>query len=457
MKDPTILHVDMDAFYASVEVLEDPSLSGRPVIVGGTGARGVVASCSYEARAYGVRSAMPSFQARRLCPQAVFLPGRHDVYAQYSRRVHEVLETFTPVIEGIALDEAFLDVAGARRLFGPPLVIANTIRQRVRDRTGLSASVGVARSKFLAKLASEAAKPTATLGGVVPGKGVMVVSPDEELTFLHPLPVQSLWGVGPATMARLSRFGIRTIGELAALPEATLIAALGNALGRHLHALAWARDDRAVEPDRAVKSIGHEETYARDHHDHAGLCREAVRLSDAVASRLRAHGLAGRTVTLKVRFGDFRTITRSRTLPAPVASGTAIARVATEVLTQVDVSPGVRLLGVSISKLVERGGLQLRLVAGSEDPGGSEGSGDVEGDWTAWEVADRAVDEIRARFGDRAVGPAVLLEEGTLRVKRRGDQPWGPSGPRSGEQGPSGTRSGEQGPSGPRSGEQGPD
>ena len=411
--DATLLHVDMDAFFASVEVLLDPSLKGKPVIVGGTGQRGVVASCTYEARAYGIRSAMPSVRARRLCPSAVFVSGRYDVYAEFSARLHGVLQSFTPLVEGISLDEAFLDVAGALRLFGPPAAIGHEIRRRVSDELGLSCSVGASTTKFVAKLASEGAKPAASFAGPVPGLGVKVVEPGEELAFLHPLPVQALWGVGPATLAKLERYGLRTVGDLAALPEATLVAALGDAHGRHLHALAWGRDDRGVVPDQKLKSVGHEETYATDHHDVASLRREAVRLGDAVAARLRKHGIAGRTVTIKVRFHDFQTITRSHTLAVPVDTGPAVARAAAALLDQVDPSPGVRLFGVTVSNLVD-GGVQLSL-----DDAGPDGD---------WQRATEAVDDIRRRFGDAAVGPAALLDAGGggLRLRRTGEQQWGP-------------------------------
>jgi len=408
--EPSILHVDMDAFYASVEVLEDPSLAGRPVIVGGTGYRGVVAAASYEARAYGVSSAMPSVRARRLCPDAVFLPGRFDLYRDYSRRLHEILLSFTPLVEGIALDEAFLDVAGARRLLGGPAAIATQVRERISDELHLSASVGAATSKLVAKLASEAAKPRASHDGPRPGPGIEVVLAGEELAFLHPHPVEALWGVGPATLERLGRFGVRTVGELAALPEATLVGTLGPAVGRQLHALAWGRDDRPVEPERAPKSIGHEETYARDHHEPGTLVPEAVRLSDSVADRLRRHGLVGRTVTVKVRFADFHTITRSRTLASPVDTGPAVAATALELMEQIDPSPGVRLLGVSVSNLAQEPDHQLSF----DETGPS------------WGEASLAVDEIRRRFGDRAVGPASLAGGQGLRVKRQGDQQWGP-------------------------------
>jgi DNA polymerase-4 len=409
---PSILHVDMDAFYAAVEVLHDPSLVGRPVIVGGTGERGVVASCSYEARAFGIHSAMPSTRARRLCPHAVVLHGRYDLYTDYSRRLHSVLTSFTPLVEGIALDEAFLDVSGARRLLGTGEEIAWAIRERVADELGLPASVGVATSKLIAKLASEAAKPTASLKGPVPGLGVCVVPPGEELAFLHPLSIRALWGVGPATETRLRRFGVTTVGELADVPRDTLVTALGPAVGQHLHDLSWGRDIRLVEPEREVKSVSHEETYATDHVDHQPLRVEAVRMADAVASRLRKASLAGRTVSIKLRFHDFSTITRSHTFPAPVDGARTIARVAVALLEQVDVTPGVRLFGVGVSNLATDGARQLSLDDLDEE--------------AAWGGATRAVDAIRRRFGERAVGPAILTDEDGLRVKRQGDTQWGP-------------------------------
>lgn len=338
----TILHVDLDAFYASVEVLANPELRGRPVLVGGTGPRGVVAAASYEARRFGVHSAMPMARARRLCPQAVILPPRFDAYSEASTRVHEVFRSFTPLIEPIALDEAFLDVSGAERLFGSPPEIGAAIRARIRSETGLAASVGVAGTKLMAKLASEAAKPD----------GLLVVEPGTELAFLHPLPVERLWGVGPATLARLRRFGVETVGDLAALPEATVVDALGRAHGHQLHALAWNRDERRVEPDRETKSIGQEETFAKDVHEPEVLRREAQRLAERVGARLRAKGVAGRTLTIKVRYHDFRTITRAVTVAEPVADSPDLAALAQELLSRVHIGGGVRLLGVSVRNLV---------------------------------------------------------------------------------------------------------
>lgn len=412
-QEPTILHVDMDAFFAAVEVLVDPSLKGKPVIVGGAGDRGVVASCTYEARAYGIHSAMPSTRARRLCPHAVFVHGHYDLYSDYSKKIHAVFESFTPLVEGISLDEAFLDVSGARRLFGSAEQIAAAIRTRIKDEVELDCSVGVGPSKLIAKLASKAAKPKASVKGAIPGPGVTVVRPGEELAFLHPLPVSALWGVGPATEQRLKRFGVATVGDLAAIPVETLVGALGNALGRHLHELSNGRDARPVEPVRGVKSVGHEETYATDLVEPEELRREALRMADAVSSRLRAAGLAGRTVNVKIRFHSFETITRSHSLPGPVDTGHEIARVASMLLEQVDPTPGVRLLGVSMSNLDKGAARQLTLD---------------DADAPAWSDASKAIDEVRSRFGDAAVGPAALMGEKGLEVKRQGAQQWGPRG-----------------------------
>jgi len=429
---PVILHVDLDAFFAAVEVLLDPSLAGRPVIVGGAAARGVVAACTYEARAYGVHSAMPSAQAQRLCPDAVFLPGRYDRYVEFSARFHEVLARSTPLVEGIALDEAFLDVSGARRLLGSGEDIARSVRREVKAELGLDASVGVAATTLIAKLASEAAKPVADRRGTRPGAGVVVVAPGTELAFLHPLPVRALWGVGPATRRRLERFGVQTVGDLAAVPVDSLTAALGPSLGRHLHDLSWARDPRRVEPERAVRSVSHEQTYAHDLHEGAELAAEALRLGDAVAARLRRDGLAGRTVTVKVRFHDFATVTRSHTLPEPVDTGPAVARAAAALLEGVDPTPGVRLLGVGVSNLARGAAHQLSLLeeGGPDATGRSDADASDAGQRASeadWRRATGAIDRIRERFGDAAVGPAALLGRRGLRVKRRGDAPWGPT------------------------------
>jgi DNA polymerase-4 len=407
----TVLHVDMDAFFVAVELVRRPELRGTPVVVGGNGARGVVAAASYEARAFGVHSAMPSLRARRLCPHATFLPGDHAAYAAVSERVMAIFRAFTPLVEPISLDEAFLDVTGARRLHGTGPEIAAAIRARVSHQEGLTCSVGVAPNKLLAKLASEAAKPKASPRGPVFGPGVVVVEPGREQAFLRPLPVRALWGVGPASAARLERHGVRTVGDLADLTSTTVTGTLGDANGRHLHDLAHGIDDRPVVPDQALKSVGHEETFAEDHYSRESLEREAVRMGDAVAARLRAHGLAGRTVTIKVRFHDFRTITRASTLPGPVDSASAIVRAAKALLAGVDPSPGVRLFGVSVSGFSPGAGRQLSL-----DDLAAPG----------WQEADGAIDAIRRRFGAEAIGPAVLAGPGGLQRKHRGDQQWGP-------------------------------
>jgi DNA polymerase-4 len=435
-----ILHVDMDSFFASVEVLDDASLAGKPVIVGGAGARGVVASCTYEARAYGIHSAMSSYEARRRCPHAVFRSGRYARYAQISEHLHEVLSRFTPLIEPIALDEAFLDVSGARRLIGRPREIAGCIRDTVGRELSLSCCVGVARTKLLAKLASRAAKPVARLEGTVPGPGVVVVPPDSELSFLHPLPIKALWGVGPATARRLEGFGVLVVGDLVKIPEQTLHHLLGASNGGRLAALARGDDVRPVEPLRVAKSVGHEETFGADLRNRHDLHRHVVRMADAVGSRLQEAGLHGRTITLKVRYADRSTISRSQTLPKPTDSAHALAAVADALLGAVDVAPGVRLLGVSMSSLGSRGpvGRQLSLTGEDDrrpDPGDRFG-------WTddreteaggvrqaAWEEVEAAVSQVRARYGQSAVSPAALLGSEGISVKRRGDAPWGPGSP----------------------------
>ena len=421
----TILHVDMDAFYVSVELLRRPDLRGKPVVVGGTGRRGVIAAASYEARRFGVHSAMPSAVARRMCPHAVFLPGDHARYAEVSAEVHEVFRSVTPLIEPLALDEAFLDVTGARRLLGDGVAIAQRIRSDVKSRTGLTCSVGVAPTKFLAKLASEAAKPVARPDGVREGRGVVEVRPGEELAFLHPLPVTALWGVGPATLDKLTRLGVRTVADLAGLEERVLVGAVGKAHGRHLHQLALGIDDRPVEVDRPTKSIGHEETFPTDLYTHEELQRELVRLADAVAARLRAHGTGARTVSVKVRFAGFETVTRSVTLPSPVATAHALLAAATPLLATLDPTPGVRLLGIAGSQFgppAEQMTLtDLFDTAGDGEPGPPPAATAAE-----WQAAEETMDAIRSRFGSTAIGPASAVSDRGLRVVRKGAQQWGP-------------------------------
>ncbi len=420
---PTILHVDMDAFFASVEVLDDPSLTGKPVIVGGTGARGVVASCTYEARAYGVHSAMPSVRARQLCPDAVFLPGRHGRYAELSGRLHGILVDVTPLVEPIGLDEAFLDVAGARRLLGPAETIAVDLRRRVRQELHLECAVGVGRSKMIAKLASRAAKPRATRAGLRPGPGVVVVEAADELDFLHGHDVEALWGVGPATARRLHELGVRTVGDLAALPTDTVVRRLGRASGTHLAALARGADPDPVNPNRANKSIGHEETFSRDLSDPHELERHILRMSESVATMLRGVSSAARTVTVKVKFADLSVQTRSRTLERPVATGSALGRVAVALLATLDPGSGIRLLGVSASGLQVGGADQLTFDLGD---GLSEDSASAEAAEQTWHEVTAAVDAVRERFGRDAVGSASMVSEHGVEVPARRDAPWGP-------------------------------
>jgi DNA polymerase-4 len=425
----------MDAFFASVEVKHDAALRGRPVVVGGAGTRGVVASASYEARAFGIRSAMPAAQARRLCPGAVFVAPHFELYHGYSRQIHQIFKGYTPLVEGIGLDEAFLDVSGSRALFGSALEIATQLRRRISDDLALACSVGAGPSKLVAKLASKAAKPLASRSGPVPGRGAVVVSEEDVLGFLWPIPVGALWGVGPASVERLRKLGVATVGELASLPAEALAAALGRSSGQVLYELAWGRDPRPVEPSRPVKSIGHEETYPTDVTDPEELERRLVLMADTVAHRVREHGVVARTVTLKLRYGDFTTLTRSHTFASPQATGPALWTAAKALLGALDLREGVRLLGVSASGLVPvqaSPGEQLQLNLGADgSPGPGEGrsvrggrpgaaEGREEGVLKAerWTRASEAVDAVRARFGEASVRPGVAALSG--RVPMRG-------------------------------------
>jgi DNA polymerase-4 len=338
---------------------------------------------------------MPTARARRACPHGVFLPPNFEAYQEASRAVMTIMRSYTPLVEPISLDEAFLDVQGARRLHGTGPEVARRIREHIRADTGLTASVGVASTKLLAKLASDLSKPD----------GLLVVEPGTELAFLHPLDVRRLWGVGPATQKRLASLGVRTVGDLAAQPEGTLVSTLGDAQGHHLHSLAWNRDDRPVEPDHEVKSIGHEETFPVDVYDREQLGHEITRLADKVGARLRAAGKASRTVQLKARYADFRTVTRSRTLETPTDVGAELAAVARELLAKVAVERGIRLLGVSGQQLVAGGeaGDQGSLF---EEP--SESTESVMGaeDKAKRAAVERSMDAVRAKFGAGAVGPA---------------------------------------------------
>jgi len=379
-----ILHVDMDAFYASVEVLKVPSLRGRAVVVGSPGPRGVVMSASYEARRFGVHSAMPSARARRLCPEAVFVPPDFSSYRAYSTRLREIFLSITPVVEPLSLDEAFLDIGGATTLFGPPQEIARLVRERVLQELTLVCSVGVAANKLLAKMGSARAKPD----------GVVVVPAAETTTFLHPLPVTALWGVGGKTHEVLERLGVRTVGELAELPLRVLERALGDGPARYLHDLAAGRDDRRVVPYEPPKQVSHEETFDHDLDAPERINRELLRLSFRVASRLRKEGYRARTVVLKARLASFTTLTRSRTLADPTDTGATIYGIVADLYAHIPgASKRIRLLGVAGSGLVPSGAEQLALVRAGR-----------------WEDAERALDRIEARFGPGAAFPAALLD-----------------------------------------------
>ncbi|WP_433478443.1 DNA polymerase IV [Spirillospora sp. CA-142024] len=381
-----ILHVDMDAFFVSVELLERPELRGRPVVVGGAGPRGVVSAASYEARGFGVHSAMPMTRARRLCPQAVVLPPDHGKYSRVSAAVFEIFRSVTPLVEGLSLDEAFLDVAGARRRLGRPAVIAQLIRDQVRDQQGITCSVGVASTKFVAKLASTRCKPD----------GLLVVPADGVVDFLHPLPVAALWGVGERTEQTLTRLGLRTVGQLAQVPPDTLQRELGNALGAHLHALAWGRDPREVDPHTPDKSIGAEETFDTDIDDPEVIRRELLRLAEKVGARLRESGNAGRTVSVKLRMANFKTITRARTLSEPTDLARVIYITARELYEAAGLERvRLRLVGVRVENLSPAGEAPRQLAFDEPDNG--------------WREAEQAMDQVAHRFGRGAVRPAALV------------------------------------------------
>lgn len=386
-----VLHVDMDAFFASVEVRHRPELAGRPVVVGGLGPRGVVSSASYQAREYGVHSAMPMIRARRLCPQAVFLSPDFPRYSQASQAVMGIFRDVTPLVEPLSLDEAFLDVAGARRLLGTPTQIAHLIRGRVSSDQGITCSVGVASTKFVAKLASSGAKPD----------GLAVVPADRVLDYLHPMSVANLWGVGERTAERLHRSGLETVRDLAHAPPGLLRAAVGSAAAAHLHDLAWGRDPRKVTPQTADKSIGAETTFDTDVAD-PGVVRHALlSLSEKTGMRLRQGRLAGRTVVLKLRSADFRTMTRSRTLPRP----TDVAREIFETVWSLfevfhpdagrPLADKVRLVGVRVEGLAASEGVARQLAFTDRDRG--------------WREAEAAVDAAKERFGADVIRPASLL------------------------------------------------
>ncbi|WNB86237.1 DNA polymerase IV [Cellulomonas sp. ATA003] len=400
----TILHADLDAFYASVEQLLDPALRGRPIAVGGGPTGGVVLAASYEAKARGVQGGMPGWRAARLCPELRFVRGHFGEYQRLGDAVMAVLADITPIVERISIDEAFCDVSGATHLFGPPDVIGALIRRRVREQVGLPISVGAARTKHLAKIASQVAKPD----------GLVVVAPGTEREFLDPLPVGLIWGVGPVNTQRLADRGIRTIGQLAQTPSAAVERILGEAVGRKLSAMAHDEDPRRVATAHRARSVGAQSALGRRAPERAEVRAVLAHLADRVSRRMRAQDRAGRTVTVRVRFAGMRSVTRSRTLSAPVATTLTLTEVAESLVwSAIDDAPGteITLLAVSVSHLADQRAIQLELDLAPHEPwrpGSSTGA--------ARRAVDGSMDRIRTRFGGDAVGylPAMLGREGAV-------------------------------------------
>ena len=386
VKPSTILHVDMDAFFASVEEADNPELKGKAVVVG-AGPRAVVTSANYVARGFGIRAAMPVAQARRLAPHAIFLPNRHHRYGEVSADVMRIFGDFSPHVEPLSLDEAFIDVSGATRLIGTARDIAVQIRARIEGELKITCSVGISTTKLIAKLASGRCKPN----------GILEIADDRVLEFLHPLPVRELWGVGPKTGESLTKLGLQTIGDIAHTPRGTLIRALGQGQGESLYELAWGRDLRAVEESAIEKSIGAEETFARDIDDNEELLAELLRVTERVARRLRDQQFVARTIAIKIRFSDFTTITRSKSIDLPTASTQEIYEQVRRLFTALGlVRARVRLVGVRLENLESDAGLVEQLTLGSREKG--------------WRQVDQALDRARRRFGGGALKPARLIE-----------------------------------------------
>ena len=384
---PNILHIDMDAFFASVEVLDRPEVAGKPAVVAHDSPRSVVTSATYEARALGIRSAMPLVTAKRLCPDVIVLEPHFEKYRAYSKKVMSIFYDFTPVVEQLSIDEAFLDVSGAQKIFGTPEQIAQQIKDRVRDETGLPCSVGVASTKFVAKLASTKSKPN----------GLLVIPEEETLAFLHPLPIEAIWGVGKKTAEVLHKRGLHTVADIAQSPPASLISALGQAAGTHLYELSWARDPRPVSTQRAEKSIGKEHTFNEDVTDAEKLKATLLFQADHVGAQLRKAQLEARTIGLKVTFSDFESLTRSRTLPEATSVGREIHKIVCELLDDLRIGGrAVRLIGVRSAGLVEAGGQQLSLWEDETDP---------------WKDAEIVIDQVDQKFGPASVRPASLLRK----------------------------------------------
>ncbi len=378
-----ILHVDMDAFYASVAELDHPEYKGKALVVG-AGTRGVVLSANYEARKFGIRAAMPVGRAKRMAPHAIFIAPEHHRYSEISERVMAIFQSYTPLVEPISLDEAFLDVTGSQKLFGSGREIATKIRAQVEKEEGITCSVGIAQSKFIAKLASQHCKPN----------GMLEIKPDRILEFLHPLPVRAIWGVGPKTAESLERLGLHTVADIAHTPRATLVRALGDATGESLYELAWGRDYRNVIPDEPEKSIGNEETFSEDLDNPEEILREFLRMTEKATARLRERSLFAKTISIKIKFADFSSLTRAKTVPIAIDNTHDTYEIVKSLyLALKNEGARIRLVGVSLSNLQEGAPVQLEL--GARERG--------------WRDADSAIDRAKARFGRGSVRPGRLI------------------------------------------------
>lgn len=387
MENQKILHVDMDAFFASVEERDNPKLKGKIVVVG-AGVRGVVSSANYAARKFGIRAAMPVSQAKRLAPEAIFVSPNHERYSEVSAKIMKIFASFTPFVEPISLDEAFLDVTGSQKLLGTSREIGESIRNRVFQEEGLTCSVGIAPNKFIAKLASGRCKPN----------GILEIHKDRIIDFLHPLPVSEIWGVGPKTNELLLELGLKTVGDIANTPQNTLIRALGEAAGQSLYELSWGRDFREVEPLDIDKSISAAETFDMDIDDQEELLKEILRMCERSASRMREKNFSARTVGIKIRFADFKTINRTKTLPSPIKSTNQIYEVAKNLFLALKLDRArVRLVGVSLENLTESGESFEQLLLGEREKG--------------WREATDAIDAATERFGHGSIRPARLFDE----------------------------------------------
>jgi DNA polymerase-4 len=387
MSESTILHVDMDAFFASVEERDNPSLKGKAVVVG-TGVRGVVSAANYEARKFGIHAAMPVGRAKRLAPHAIFVPPNMSRYSEVSSHIMEIFRSVTPLVEPLSLDEAFLDVTGAKRLLGDGREIAKQIRAKVEASEGITCSVGIATTKFIAKLASGRCKPN----------GMLEIAEDRVLEFLHPLPVNAIWGVGPKTNEELQKLGLRTVADIANTPRQTLIRALGEAAGASLYELSWGRDYRDVEPSEVDKSISAAETFDSDTEDQEIVLRELLRLTEKATYRMREKDFSARTISIKVRFADFKTISRSKTVPLAISATHEVYEVVKALFLGLKLDRArIRLVGVSLDGLEDGIDASEQLVLGERENG--------------WRQATAAIDKASARFGQGSVRPARLIDE----------------------------------------------